>query len=158
MPRAAVGIALGVRRPVFQRPPQALDGDVAHPAAATVYGDRDAGLGEGAGEGGRGELRAMVALKIRRISRCTRLRFTATLSPLHHRHPARTGKTARALNSSSSRHICAAWFSLAGVCARQTPRARHPEDRALLPNRQRFVGAVEHRPAVPARPSSGPRR
>ena len=59
---AAVGVALEIDVLVFQRPPQPLDKHVVHPAAAAVHGDRHAGLFERAGEGGRGELRALDAL------------------------------------------------------------------------------------------------
>ena len=53
---AAVGVALEVNVLILQRPPQPLDEDVVHPAAAAVHGDRDACFGERAGERSRGEL------------------------------------------------------------------------------------------------------
>ena len=48
--REAVGQLVQVDRLVFQRPPQPLDEDVVHAAAATVHGDAHAGVFEDAGE------------------------------------------------------------------------------------------------------------
>jgi hypothetical protein len=59
----AVGAAREVNVLVLQRAPQPLDEHIVHAAAATVHGDGDAGFGERAGEGGRGELRALVNIE-----------------------------------------------------------------------------------------------
>ena len=58
--REAVGQLVQVDRLVFQRPPQPLDEDVVHAAAATVHGDAHAGVFEDAGEVEAGELAALV--------------------------------------------------------------------------------------------------
>jgi hypothetical protein len=53
---------------VLQRPPQLFDEHIVHPAAAAVHGDRDAGGGERPGEGGRGELRALIGIENPRLA------------------------------------------------------------------------------------------
>src|SRR5271166_2508600 len=65
---AAVGIALQIDVLVFQRAPEAFDEDVVHPAAAPVHRDAHASLEQRAGEGGGGELAALVGVENLRLA------------------------------------------------------------------------------------------
>src|SRR3954454_10302545 len=58
-----VGIALQIDVLVLQRPPQAFDEDVIHPAAATIHRDPDSGRRQHAREGGAGELASLVGIE-----------------------------------------------------------------------------------------------
>src|SRR5215468_3055764 len=59
----AIRITLEIDVLVFERAPQPLDEHVVHPAPATVHRDPDAGGGQRAGEGGAGELAALVGIE-----------------------------------------------------------------------------------------------
>ena len=59
----AVGQLVQVDCLVLERPPQALDKDIVHAAAAAVHGDADAGVLERAGEVEAGKLTALVGVE-----------------------------------------------------------------------------------------------
>src|SRR5512132_2611270 len=61
--RAAVGVALEIDVLVLQRAPQPFDEDVVDPAAAAVHRNPDPGRHQCAGEGGTGELAALVGVE-----------------------------------------------------------------------------------------------
>jgi len=48
---------------VCERAPRPLDKDIVHDPAAAIHGDADAGILERAGEGGTGELAALVGVE-----------------------------------------------------------------------------------------------
>jgi hypothetical protein len=65
---AAVGVGHQMHFFVLDRAPQAFDEDVVHETAASVHRNRDSGSFELAGEGGAGELRALVGVENLRLS------------------------------------------------------------------------------------------
>src|SRR5271170_2335731 len=65
---AAVGIGLQMHFFVLDRAPQAFDQDVVPETSPSVHRNRDSGGLEPAGEGGAGELRALVGIEYLRLS------------------------------------------------------------------------------------------
>src|SRR5262245_15484842 len=60
---APVGVALQVDVLVLERAPQPFDEHIVHPPAASIHRDAHAGSHQRAGEGGAGELAALVGVE-----------------------------------------------------------------------------------------------
>jgi hypothetical protein len=60
---AAIGVAPQIDVLTLERPPNALDEHIVHPAPSPVHGDADPGLDQHAGEGRAGELAALVGVE-----------------------------------------------------------------------------------------------